>query len=550
MAENLLPFPEPLENDLVSTAAPSAEAEEPPQAKAEKALSEIERDKKKDPLPLIEIIAAIEDPGRHALLTGRLAALRIPGVNLRFINQRVHAHRAAAEAARKNAADTARHGDLLALKVNGADLVGELEDFFSKRCWLPEFAALVESLFTILTYCADQFTTVPYLCVESGTPGCGKSTNFDLCAAVVARPLLSVGLTRSVLFRQLDERKVTLLLDESEWLSSQSEAAEAIKGILHAGYRKGATYQIMEGDKHKQMRSFEVFGPKAFSAIRGLKGALLDRCIVIHMERLPEGQTLLPAGIDDLEPVAVALRERLEAFALQIILQLEDLRRNRPLGGYWSEFRNREAELWHPLLTIARVCGPDVEARALKAARALSRAKQLIQADERQNAQGRELVEVLELMECVRFRPVELVSRLQVSEAWAETLAEKKDERAKAATIGRFLNGFRIRSHRRSRTGSTYDRLETIEVVGRHVPTILPETPATTATPATNPEEPAGSDVANRSAAPQRDLQQYSTTVPGLADGNSELLHESDSNPGSCGSVTDVADNPGTQEEL
>lgn len=37
------------------------------------------------------------------------------------------------------------------------------------------------------------------------------------------------------------------------------------------------------------MRDFQVYGPKVFSAIHGLKGALLDRCIIIHMERLPEG---------------------------------------------------------------------------------------------------------------------------------------------------------------------------------------------------------------------------------------------------------------------
>lgn len=457
---------------------------------ADKAVAGLQADKKSDPLPAIEAIAAIENVERRALLIGRLVAVRLPGANRKFVEQHVSHHRAEAEAGRGKATEAARHGTLLATNVKGADLVCELESFFFKRCWLPEHAPLVESLFTMLTYCSKQFSTVPYICIESATPGSGKSTNLDLCAAVVARPLHSVGLTRAVLVRKLDELGVTLLLDESEWLSSHSEAAETIRGILHAGYRRGATYQLCEGDDH-EVRDFRVFGPKAFSAIHGLRGALLDRCVILHMERLPEGEALLPAAADDLEPVAVPLREHLEAFALQVIPRLEELRRGRRPGGYWPEFRNREAEFWHPLLTIARVCGPEIERRALDAARAMSWAKQQIQADERQIAQGRELVEVLGGMNGQKFRPAELVSLLEESEAWAEALGEKRDQRTKAAAIGRYLRQFRMSSRGRSRTGSTYDHLETIEVVSRHLPNtpieMSPEKHATPVTPATDP---------------------------------------------------------------
>lgn len=46
--------------------------------------------------------------------------------------------------------------------------------------------------------------------------------------------------------------------------------------------------------------------------------------------------------------MAALLREQLEAFALQTITRVEELKRERPVGGYWHEFRNREGELWHP----------------------------------------------------------------------------------------------------------------------------------------------------------------------------------------------------------
>jgi hypothetical protein len=496
-------------------------------AEAERAIAALEADKKSDPLPAIEAIAAVESPERRALLIGRLASLRVPGVNRKFIEEQAHEHRANAAAALVTAADTVRRRRLLRMTVKEAELISNLESYFSERVWQPANAALVEALFTVLTYCVQQFCTVPYLCFESATPGCGKSTCVDLGAAVMARPLHSVGLSRAVLVRQLDEREVTLLLDESEWLSGRGETAEAIRGILHAGYRRGASYQLCEGDDH-EIRDFQVFGPKVFSAISGLRGALLDRCIVIHMERIPEGKTLLPATIDDIEPAAAPLREQLEAFALQMSQRLEELRCARPPGGYWPEFRNREAELWHPLLTIARVCGPDTERRALEAARAMSRAKQSIQADERHIAQGRELVEVLQGMDCKRFRPADVLRSLEESETWAGPLAEKREDRAKAALVGQYLRRFRLRSHSRSRTGSTYDRLETIDVIGRHIPPTQVETTATSTTSAT--------DYAD-------------TTTSGVTDATSRALGGSSSKH-ARGSVAEVAEKPRPKEEL
>ena len=456
------------------------------------ALVALGSDKKSDPLPTIEAIAGVEDTTRRALLIGRLVALRIPGVTRRFIQQQVTQHRNEDAAAREAAVDAAKRGRLAAMNVDPASLIAELERFFATRVWHPSHsgahAALTKALFTALTYCSENFSVVPYLCLESATPGCGKSTVLDLLSLVVAQPLYSAGLSRAVLVRQLDERRVTLLLDESEWLAGHSEAAETIRGVLHAGYRRGATYQVCEGDDHT-IREFSVFGPKVFSAVNGLTGALLDRCIVLHMEKAPATVTLLPASTDDVAPVAVSLRERLQAFALQGRERLGTLVRERPLGGYWPEFRNREAEIWHPLLTIARACGPEVERRALEAARILAKAKQSIQADERPVAQAGELADVLRGMDCETFRPSDLVEPLETAEAWGEVLSRKEGPRLKAAAIGRYLASFRIPYRDRQRSGSTYNRLETLEIVGRHTPPPHPEKSATSATGATAPIE-------------------------------------------------------------
>jgi hypothetical protein len=454
----------------------------------EHSITELVDDKQIDPLPTLEAIAAIDDPARRALLIGRVAALKISGVNRKFIEEYVEQRRCEAAAEHEAAVEAARRGRLGAMKLDLAGLIVELEEFFSMRVWHPPHssvhATIVEALFTVLTYCCEIFSGVPYLCLESAIPGCRKSTVLDLFSYVVFQVLYSAGLSRAVLVRQLDARRVTLLLDESEWLAGRSEAAETIRGVLHAGYRRGATYQVCEGDDH-ELREFRVFGPKVFSAINGLTGALLDRCIVLHMEKPPANVTLVSASADDVGPVALPLREKLEAFGIQAQERLEALVRERPSGGYWPEFRNREAEIWHPLLTIARACGPDIERRALEAARTLSKTKQSIQADERRVAQAIELVSVLDDMNCETFRPADLVEPLEAAEAWGEALSKKDGARLKASAIGRYLSSFRISSRDRKRTGSTYNRLETLEIVTRHIPPPDPGKSATGATGAT-----------------------------------------------------------------
>jgi hypothetical protein len=457
---------------------------------ANQEIADLDADKKGDSLPAIKAVAAVADATRRALLIGRLVALRIPGVTRKLIEQQVAQHRAEDAAAREAAVEAAKHGRLAAMSVDPASLIVELEIFFSTRVWHPIHiggtAALIKALFVALTHCSESFSVVPYLCLESATPGCGKSTVLDLLSFVVARPLYSAGLSRAVLVRQLDERQVTLLLDESEWLAGHSETAETIRGVLHAGYRRGARYMVCEGDDHT-IREFRIFGPKVFSAVNGLTGALLDRCIVLHLEKAPTNVTLLSASTDDVGPVALLLREKLEAFALQVRERLEQLACQRPPGGYWPEFRNREAEIWHPMLTIARACGPEIEKRALEAARFLTKAKQSIQADERRVAQAGELVDVLRGMDCETFRPADLVELLETAEAWSEVLSKKEGPRLKASAIGRYLTGFRIPSRERQRSGSIYNRLETLEIIGRHVQLLHPEKGATGAAVATDP---------------------------------------------------------------
>ena len=108
--------------------------------------------------------------------------------------------------------------------VNAAQLVADLEKFFSERAYLPEGAGLLLACFTLNTYMFEVFDTTPYICLESAVPGCGKSTVLRLLEAGCPRAHIATSLTETALFRVIDGDKPVLLIDEAKGLESGSEA--------------------------------------------------------------------------------------------------------------------------------------------------------------------------------------------------------------------------------------------------------------------------------------------------------------------------------------
>ena len=140
-------------------------------AEAERALSKIQVDKKSDPLPAIDAIAAIEDAERRTLLIGRFAALRVPGTNMKFVEQQVGRRRAEAQVDRSRAIEAARRGRLFLMHLDPAERSCAIwNGSLPERAHLPVGAAITLALWALSTYCVDAFNTAPYLCAESVLP--------------------------------------------------------------------------------------------------------------------------------------------------------------------------------------------------------------------------------------------------------------------------------------------------------------------------------------------------------------------------------------------
>lgn len=454
----------------------------------------------------IEMISLLADVSHQRVLAGRAAkALK---ERKDFVEREVGLRAKAALEARQRAVELVRLGRLLRTKVGPVTLIAKLEDFYRERLALPEGATLVLALFTINSYVFDVFDTTPYIQIDSATGGCGKTTLLLHLEATCCRAYLGCDPTEATLYRRIERDHPTWLLDEASVLRGHEDRALMIRAVLDAGYRKGATVSRCVGEDN-DLRDFHVYCPKAFALIGSLRGTVLDRCIVLHLEKT---HGLSKTKLRLLGRLGPPLREKLEAYAAQFRDELQNLYDTEPDGGYWSQLDGREEELWGPLLFHAKLAGSDTEKRALAIAQRFSRQKAELAVEvDRTAALATELLEVLSEQESDTFSPGELLSGLAQKEVWGEKLASCQTDKARVVAIGSFLRNFRLQSRTREKHGTRYDRREACEVIGRH-------TPATDTRHATEPANmrvPGVATGGNRDATQNAPQQVETATVGG-----------------------------------
>jgi hypothetical protein len=423
----------------------------------------------------LDTVADVSDSIQRAMLESQLAAAVRGLIAKNKLIREVTGRRQEREAREQDFSRENRQAELRAVPVDATRLIVEIESFFAERAHLPQGAALVLAYFALNTWTFNLFDTVPYLLLESAVPGCGKSTVIRLLEAMSCRSRKATSLSEAVMFRLIDAEAPTLLVDEAESVEGRSERAEALRAIAHEGYKKGGQVPRCEGENH-EVRWFDVFCPKVFAAIGGLTGALLDRCIVIHLEKAPRASVRKPTRQRALRRDAKHLVIQLEAYALQTDEALRRLYEAEPDCGHWPSITDREAELWGPLLIHARLAGSEAETKLLAVVTKFSEEKAEIKSADSKVAQTIALLDAISKHLESTFTPSDLVPSLAQSEAWGRTLAEVKGRNddsvrvAQAAKVGYFLRKFRLRGKKNSTGHIAYDRAEAITCLSAHVP--------------------------------------------------------------------------------
>jgi hypothetical protein len=250
-----------------------------------------------------------------------------------------------------------------ATEMSCGALLGEISALLRRFVVMSDAQALVVAIWTVHTYLLDAADATPYLAVTSAEKRSGKTRLLEVLELVVARPWFTGRASAAVLPRKIDADRPTLLLDESDAaFNGDKEYAEALRGVLNTGHRRGGKTTVCVGQgANIGFRDFQAFCAKAIAGIGRLPDTVADRAIPIRLERRAPGERVDHFRRREIEPQTQQICWRLAALG---DVAVEHLRAARP--DLPDELDDRAMDGVEPLLAIAELAGGNwpMEARA------------------------------------------------------------------------------------------------------------------------------------------------------------------------------------------
>jgi hypothetical protein len=346
---------------------------------------------------------------------------------------------------------------------DGAALVRDVESFFGRFVILPPSARLPVALWTIGTHLFDVFETFPYLALLSPEKGCGKTRTTKIIGLLAATPKSAVCPSEAALFRLIESKRPTLILDEAEVLTGRGERADAVRAILNAGNCADATVPRCVGQSHK-VQDFSVYCPKVVCAIRACPDTVKDRSIVIPMQRKRYDEKVSKFIRRRVRPEAEALRARIVAWCEKNRAEIEETYELLDLDF----LSDRDLENFEPLLTIMPVADPCRFEELQKAALSLTAGKK--EADEDDSLPLRLLADIRAVWPHNEryILSAELIKRLKSLEESPWSSEADLDQRK----LARMLKPYRAESktvRSRQGRGRGYDREDFGDAFSRYL---------------------------------------------------------------------------------
>ncbi len=254
--------------------------------------------------------------------------------------------------------------------VDGAELLDDLSAWFTRYVHLPPHAAVAIVLWAAATWYIAFTYFAPLLAILSATKQCGKTLMLDLLRYVVRLGHLTsgTGVTAPVIFRLNEAQHPTFLVDEAEKLMGRHADRELI-GMLNIGYRRGArALRCIEANGDYVVRDFDAFGFRALAAIGLLWDTIMDRAVVIRMDRKPTDVTLTRFSGRQVASEGNLLARRLCRWSRDHAAQYSEQEDASPRPTWLDD---RACDNWSALFAVAALAGGPWPERAEAAAHAL-----------------------------------------------------------------------------------------------------------------------------------------------------------------------------------
>jgi hypothetical protein len=207
---------------------------------------------------------------------------------------------------------------------------------------------LAIALWILHTWIFDRFSVTPRLALLSPVRGCGKTVALILIELLVPEGNRTDNVSAAAIYHQLERRpRTVLLVDEADGLNLFRN--NLLRSVFNSGHRRGGAVTRFVGG---WSRRYPTFAPLAIAAIGMLPLPLLHRSIVVNMQRTSAQLRRL----DETDPAFRWARQAIRDWASNVQFA--------PDPEMPSALRNRTADNWRPLLSIADAFGRSEEARA------------------------------------------------------------------------------------------------------------------------------------------------------------------------------------------
>jgi hypothetical protein len=369
-------------------------------------------------------------------------------------------------------------------------VLDELDTLLGRYVVFPHREAQAAvALWIVHCHALDAFESTPRLALLSPERETGKSRTLEVLTLLVPEPIHTVNISAAALFRMVDDRQPTLLMDEADTYLGRTtaKAHEDLRGLINAGHRRGAkAYRGEVSGKAVKVADFSAFAACALAGIGDLPDTILDRAVIVSMKRRAEHEPIEPFRERLARPGAEQIRDRVAQWAAHNVNTLRDAFPEMPVG-----IVDRVADVWEPLIAIADLAGGEWPELAREAA-----VKLYAERRRRDPSFG-----VLLLTDCRTVFDARGVDRL-TSKALVEALlaleesswANLKGKPLDTARVARTLKPYDVRpaTHRfGAETHRGYLREDFHDAWARYL--VTPVTPDTGVTPVT-PVTPTPSD--------------------------------------------------------